>query len=137
MGGRGATATAGVKLLFLQRRGKTWRKRRGNQKKVAKIMRLKAEMKEISEEQRSIKEQQRQVKEKFQAVESECKKLGQEAILVMQQCGCTKLRLALMFQILKARENNDFAKAAHLTHALRELMAQQNYNQASVGTSDK
>ncbi|GMI78868.1 hypothetical protein HRI_001556100 [Hibiscus trionum] len=89
-------------------------------------MRLKTEMRKISEEQSSIKAQQRQVKEKFEAIESECKTLRQETILVMQQSACTKLRLALMFQILKARENNDFATAADLTLALRELIAQKN-----------
>ena len=82
-------------------------------------MQLKVEMKEISEEQSSIKEGQRQIKEKFEAIESECKNLRQETMIIMQQSDCTSLQLTFMFQILKARESNDFAKAAELTHALR------------------
>ena len=66
-----------------------------------------------------FRERQRQVKEKFETIESECKNLRQETMMIMQQSACTRLRLALMFQILKARESNDFAKAAELTHALR------------------
>ena len=90
-----------------------------NKKMVAKLMQLKVEMKEISEEQSSIKEGQRQVKEKFETIESECENLRQETMMIMQQSACTRHRLALMFQILKARESNDLAKAAELTLALR------------------
>ncbi|XWS65186.1 hypothetical protein CRYUN_Cryun05aG0070300 [Craigia yunnanensis] len=99
---------------------------------AAKLMQLKVEMKEISEEQSNIKKEQRQVKEKFEAIESECKNLRQETIIIMQQSAFTKLRLAFMFQILKARESNDFVKAAELTHALRELIAQQNQNDQAM-----
>ncbi|XWS57258.1 hypothetical protein CRYUN_Cryun09bG0158800 [Craigia yunnanensis] len=113
---------------------KTRKRRLVNKKMVAKLMQLKVEMKEISEEQGSIKEGQRQVKEKFEVIESECKNLRQETMIIMQQSACTRLRLAFMFQILKARESNDFAKAAELTHALRELIAQPNQIVQAFGT---
>ncbi|XP_022749435.1 uncharacterized protein LOC111298934 [Durio zibethinus] len=87
---------------------------------------LRVEMEEISKEQKNIKEGQRQVREKFEAIELECGKLRKETILVTQQSVSTQFRLALMFQILKARENHDFAKASQLTCFLRELIAREN-----------
>ncbi|XVE53441.1 hypothetical protein DITRI_Ditri03aG0003300 [Diplodiscus trichospermus] len=86
---------------------------------------LKAEMEEISEEQKEIKEGQRQVREKFEAIETECEQLRKETMLIIQQSASTQIRLALMFQILKARENHEFSKASQLTCALRELVARE------------
>ncbi|XVF77950.1 hypothetical protein PTKIN_Ptkin14bG0088800 [Pterospermum kingtungense] len=83
------------------------------------MKRLKVEMEEISKEQRKIKEGQKQVREKFEAIELECEQLRKETMLITQQSFSTQLRLALMFQILKARENHDFSKASQLTCALR------------------
>ena len=80
---------------------------------------LRTEMEEISEEQQKIKEGQRQVREKFEAIEWECDQLRKETNQIMQQSASTQIRLAFMFQILKARENQDFEKAAQLTNALR------------------
>ncbi|XWS10626.1 hypothetical protein CRYUN_Cryun38cG0012700 [Craigia yunnanensis] len=90
------------------------------------MKRLRVEMEEISEEQKKIKEGQKQVREKFEAVELECEQLRKETILVTQQSFSTQIRLALMFQILKARENHDFSKASQFTCALRELIAREN-----------
>ncbi|XVF77949.1 hypothetical protein PTKIN_Ptkin14bG0088800 [Pterospermum kingtungense] len=90
------------------------------------MKRLKVEMEEISKEQRKIKEGQKQVREKFEAIELECEQLRKETMLITQQSFSTQLRLALMFQILKARENHDFSKASQLTCALRELIAREN-----------
>ncbi|XWS10622.1 hypothetical protein CRYUN_Cryun38cG0012600 [Craigia yunnanensis] len=92
----------------------------------SRMERLRVEMEEISEEQKKIKEGQKQVREKFEAVELECEQLRKETILITQQSFSTQIRLALMFQILKARENHDFSKASQLTCALRELIAREN-----------
>ncbi|MBA0550329.1 hypothetical protein Goshw_022109, partial [Gossypium schwendimanii] len=80
--------------------------------------RLRVEMKEISEEQREIKVGQKKVREKFEAIELECEELRKETILITQQTANTQIRLALMFQILKARQNQELDKATILTHAL-------------------
>lgn len=88
------------------------------------MKRLRVEMKDINEEQREIKEGQRQVREKFEAIELECVELRKETILVTQQTAKTQIRLALMFQILKARQNQELDKAAILTHALRYFSSQ-------------
>ncbi|EOY09769.1 Uncharacterized protein TCM_025151 [Theobroma cacao] len=100
-------------------RRRVWKRRFVNKRMVTKLMQLKVEMEEVREQQICIKEGQRKVKENFEAVESECRNLHAETMIIMKQSACTRLRLCIMFQILKARENNDFAKAAALTQALR------------------
>ncbi|GLT32341.1 hypothetical protein SLA2020_070140 [Shorea laevis] len=72
-------------------------------------------MQEIGEEQRSIKMEQKKVREKFEEVESKGQQLRRENSLVMQQSDKTRVRLGLMLHILKAREDNDLAKATQLT----------------------
>ncbi|XP_021282759.1 uncharacterized protein LOC110415425 isoform X2 [Herrania umbratica] len=117
-------------------RRRIWQKRRlVNKKMVTKLMQLKMEMEEIREQQSFIKEGQRKVKERFEAVESECRNLHAETMIIMKQSVWSRLRLGIMFQILKARENNDFAKAAELTLALRELIARQNQNEQALEPS--
>ncbi|KAK8579361.1 hypothetical protein V6N13_142564 [Hibiscus sabdariffa] len=88
-----------------------------------RVVELKVEMEEISEEQQLIKQGQRDVGEKLEAIEEECEKLRKETDEIIQQSTQTQLRLALMFHILKARQDNDFTKAAQLTHLLREIIA--------------
>ncbi|GLT32359.1 hypothetical protein SLA2020_070310 [Shorea laevis] len=105
-----------------------WR-RRSIQRINSKIRELKAEMQEIGEEQRSIRMEQKKVREKFEEVESKCQQLRRESSLIMQQSDKTRVRLGLMLHILKAREDNDLAKATQLTQVLRELIANQNQNQ--------
>ncbi|XP_021288362.1 uncharacterized protein LOC110419587 [Herrania umbratica] len=100
--------------------------RRRAEKLNARMRQLRAEMEKISEEQREIKEGQRLVKRKFEAIELECDQLRNETNLIIQQSANTQLRLALMFRILRAREDQDFNTAAQLTQALRELVAMQN-----------
>ncbi|KAK8478936.1 hypothetical protein V6N13_049415 [Hibiscus sabdariffa] len=115
--GRKRCRTAGRSFLNKKRRLGSTRIR---------IKSLRVEMKEISKEQRQIKEGQRQVKQKSQAIELECEQLRKEALLITQQSASTQLRLAFMFQILKARENQELDKAAMFTHALRELIERDN-----------
>ena len=80
---------------------------------------LRLDMEKISEEQKEIKEGQRHVKEKFEAMELECEQLRNETNLIIQRSTNTQIRLALMFQIFKAREDQDFPRATKLTQALR------------------
>ncbi|PPS15875.1 hypothetical protein GOBAR_AA04710 [Gossypium barbadense] len=90
-------------------------------------------MKEITAEQREIKEGQRQVREKFEAIELQCEELRKETMLITQQSAKTQIRLALMFQILKARQNQELDKAAIITHAL-EVVARE---EQELGASKK
>ncbi|OMO63610.1 hypothetical protein COLO4_32292 [Corchorus olitorius] len=73
-----------------------------------------------------MKQGQRQVQDKLKAIEDECEQLRKETALIIKQSAKTQIRLALMFQILKARQSNDFSMAAQLTQALRQLIAEQN-----------
>ncbi|XVF77946.1 hypothetical protein PTKIN_Ptkin14bG0088700 [Pterospermum kingtungense] len=90
------------------------------------MKRIRVEMEEISEEQRKIKEEQKQVREKFEAIVLECEQLRKDTMLLCEQSVSSKIRRALIFQILKARENHDYSKASQLTCALRELIAREN-----------
>ncbi|KAK6228936.1 hypothetical protein SCA6_017887 [Theobroma cacao] len=94
-------------------------KKNGTKDLKVKYGRLKADIEEIGKEQKSIKEGQSQVREKFKAIEMECQVLKKETELIIQRSALTRLRLALLFHILKAREEGDFAKAAQLTQLLR------------------
>ncbi|XWS10400.1 hypothetical protein CRYUN_Cryun39dG0074300 [Craigia yunnanensis] len=84
-----------------------------------RIRRLKIEMEERRKQQESIKEGQRQVQEKFEAIEEECEQLRKETDEMIKQSAFTQIRLAFMFNIVKAREEGNFAKASHLTQLLR------------------
>ncbi|XWS27580.1 hypothetical protein CRYUN_Cryun26dG0128500 [Craigia yunnanensis] len=100
----------------------------GKRKNSAKYMRkgfkrLKVEMEEIREEQQSIKEGYRQVREKFKAIEEGCEQLRKETNQINRQSANSQIRLALMFAILKAREQGDFTRAAQLTQLLRDIVA--------------
>ncbi|XWS27583.1 hypothetical protein CRYUN_Cryun26dG0128800 [Craigia yunnanensis] len=83
-------------------------------------------MKEISKEQQIIKEGQKQVREKFKAIEEGCEQLRQETNQIIRQSANTQIRLGLMFNVLKAREQGDFARAAQFTRLLREIVARDN-----------
>ncbi|MBA0854445.1 hypothetical protein Goshw_030479 [Gossypium schwendimanii] len=86
------------------------------EKRMKAMMR---EMKVVSKEQKSIKEGQRQVGAKLQAINFECGQLRRETNRIIQQTTTTQIRLALMFNILKARKEGDFAKVHQLTALLR------------------
>ncbi|XVE53435.1 hypothetical protein DITRI_Ditri03aG0002900 [Diplodiscus trichospermus] len=101
------------------------RKKKKNSTKYMRkrFKRLKVEMEEMSKQQQSIKEGQRQVRAKFKAIEDECEQLRQETKQIIRQSENNQIRLSLMFDILKAREQCDVAKAAQLTGLLREIVA--------------
>ncbi|XVE74317.1 hypothetical protein DITRI_Ditri12bG0007300 [Diplodiscus trichospermus] len=94
-------------------------KRRKLKKDKNQTKELTGEIGEVRLEQKGIKEGQRQVQHKIKTIEAECDELRRETALIIQQSATTQLRLALMFQILQARQNNDFSKAAQLAQALR------------------
>ena len=90
-------------------------------------------MSEIGEEQKNIREGQRRVREKFEAIESECEQLKRETKLIIQQSARTQVKLALMFRILKAREESDLATAANLTQLLRQIVAVEEEERQTTG----
>ncbi|KAJ7010309.1 uncharacterized protein [Populus alba] len=90
------------------------------------IKKIRADMVEISEGQKRIREGQMEVREKFQEISKEAAKLKEETSQICKQSAANQLRLDLMFQIVKARAENDFAKDESLTQTLRDLMAKQN-----------
>ncbi|XP_052878237.1 uncharacterized protein LOC108485909 isoform X1 [Gossypium arboreum] len=100
----------------------------GRKRKIAKrsrkrrLARLKAEMEGIKKEQKSINEGQRQVRKRMEAIGEECQQLSIETNKVIRQTAVTQIRLAIMFNILKARQDGDIAKASHLTHLLRSVL---------------
>ncbi|XP_022744667.1 uncharacterized protein LOC111295440 [Durio zibethinus] len=104
------------------------KKHRGRKMKRlnATMRRLKVETNEIRKEQENIKRGQMEVRGKFEAIQFECEQLRKETDLITKQSLNTQLRLALMFQILRARETNDLSKAATLTQVLRALIPKQN-----------
>ncbi|XVE74279.1 hypothetical protein DITRI_Ditri12bG0004200 [Diplodiscus trichospermus] len=103
-----------------------WKRKKWEKYMGKRFKRLKAEMKEISKEQERIKEGQRQVGAKLKAMEKECEQVREETRQILEQSANTQIRLALMLNILKAREQRDFAKAAHFTRLLREIVAGDN-----------
>ncbi|KAK9015952.1 hypothetical protein V6N11_007039 [Hibiscus sabdariffa] len=62
---------------------------------------------------------------KFGEIERQSHRLKAETEMVMKQTATTQIKLALIFNILKAREGGDFIHAATLTRFLRELVAKE------------
>ncbi|XVE53436.1 hypothetical protein DITRI_Ditri03aG0003000 [Diplodiscus trichospermus] len=84
-----------------------------------RVQRIKADMGKIREEQRCIREEQKDIKEKFGQVKRQCDQLRDETQLIMQQSTSNRVRLILMFNILRARQDGDLDKAATLTRFLK------------------
>ena len=93
--------------------------RRGIRRPSCTIRGITSKMVEIREGQKRIKEGQKEVRKKFKEIRKESKKLKDETDLISRQSAANQLRLDLMFQIVKARADNDSAKDAHLTRTLR------------------
>ncbi|KAK8705828.1 hypothetical protein V6N13_049417 [Hibiscus sabdariffa] len=104
---------------------KCYQKRQRLKRQNSGMKRTRSDAEEISEEQEEIKEKQTQLSNRCEAIGMQCDQLRKETALIVQQSARTQIRLALMFQILKARENHDFDKAAMLTAALREAIARE------------
>ncbi|KAL4385405.1 hypothetical protein GQ457_15G014790 [Hibiscus cannabinus] len=65
-----------------------------------------------------LREEQRRIRAKFG-------RLKEETEMVIKQSAGTQIKLALMFNILKAREGGDFIEASKLTKFLRENVAKE------------
>ncbi|GMI67586.1 hypothetical protein HRI_000427900 [Hibiscus trionum] len=92
----------------------------------AKYEKLASDVVEISAERQNIREEQRRVREKFEGIANECEELKRETRIVVQQTARTQIKLALMFQIVKASEQADHATVSTLTHLLREIVKREN-----------
>ncbi|KAJ6423231.1 hypothetical protein OIU84_024214 [Salix udensis] len=101
------------------------RKQQKLKKRRETMERLKTDMVEIGEGQKRIREGQREIRQKFEEIESECRSLREETINITRQSDYNQIRINLMFAILKARQDSDFARADHLTRLLREEMEKQ------------
>ncbi|KAL9349726.1 hypothetical protein Peur_056981 [Populus x canadensis] len=112
---------------------KSLQKRKKSDEQISRsIKRIRADMVEISEGQKRIREGQKEVREQFQEINKEAAKLKEETNLITKQSAANQLRIDLMFQILRARAENDSAKDAFLTQALRELMTKQDMGKTRV-----
>ncbi|KAJ6297945.1 hypothetical protein OIU76_019127 [Salix suchowensis] len=98
--------------------------------------RLKTDMVEIGEGQKRIREGQREIRQKFEEIESECRSLREETMNITRQSDYNQIRINLMFAILKARQDSDFARADHLTRLLREEMEKQEQGGRRAGLAD-
>ncbi|XP_034903943.1 uncharacterized protein [Populus alba] len=108
------------------------RKRWKNKERREKMERLKTDMVEIGEGQKRIREGQREIRQKFEEIESECRSLKEETMNIAKQSDYNQVRINLMLSILKAREDNNFAHADHLTGLLREEMEKQEQGKAGL-----
>ncbi|XP_038994297.1 uncharacterized protein LOC120118284 [Hibiscus syriacus] len=100
-----------------------------------KYEKLAADMEEISAEQQNIRKAQRLVREKFEGVANEYEELKRETRIIVQQTARTQIKLAIMFQIVKASEQADHATVANLTHLLREIIRRENEERQSSDDS--
>jgi len=92
-----------------------------NRERRETMERLKTDMIEIGEGQKRIREGQREIRQKFEEIGSECRRLKEETMNIAKQSDYNQTRIDLMFSILKAREDNNFAHADHLTGLLRSV----------------
>ncbi|KAH8513117.1 hypothetical protein H0E87_006418 [Populus deltoides] len=100
------------------------KERKSRDRKLSRsIKRIRADMVEISKGHKRIKEGQEEVRGRFEEISKEAAKLKEETNLISKQSAANQVRLDLMFQIVKARSENDTARDAVLTQTLRELMA--------------
>ncbi|XP_038691062.1 uncharacterized protein LOC119989533 [Tripterygium wilfordii] len=103
----------------------------------AGIKRLRQEMAEISEEQKCIREGKREVREKFGKIKADREQFRKETISTQMQNAAIQVCIGLMFGIVKARAQNNYDLAAQLTQSLRDLMANQNDQNALKNSAAK
>ncbi|XVF21484.1 hypothetical protein REPUB_Repub12eG0094300 [Reevesia pubescens] len=100
--------------------------------KVELVKRVKEEMGKIRKDQECIREEQSKVLGNFLEVERQCDQLKEETEMIIKQTARTRIKVVLMFKILKARECGDSIEAATLTHFLREFVAMERAAKASL-----
>ncbi|OMO81553.1 hypothetical protein COLO4_23518 [Corchorus olitorius] len=83
------------------------------------VKRVKAEMGKVREDQECIREEQIKIRGQCDEIVRQCDQLKEETEMIMKQSGHTHIKLVLMFNILKAREAGNSARAASLTHFLQ------------------
>ncbi|KAJ6712810.1 hypothetical protein OIU79_008916 [Salix purpurea] len=104
-------------------RGAARSKRKLRDNKLTRSMkRIRADMVKINEGQERIRAGQKEVREKFEEISKETAKLKEETNTISKQSAANQVRLDLMFQIVKARSENDAPKDAALTQILRALI---------------
>ncbi|KAF9666971.1 hypothetical protein SADUNF_Sadunf16G0284000 [Salix dunnii] len=89
---------------------------------VSKSRHRKQRIFKMKTERRETMERLKQIWQKFVEIESECRRLKEETMNIASQSDYNQIRINLMLRILKARQDNDFARADHLTRLLREEM---------------
>ncbi|KAB1995209.1 hypothetical protein E1A91_D13G150000v1 [Gossypium mustelinum] len=94
----------------------------GDERLNQKIQCLKRNMAKISMDQLRIREEQISVRQKFAIIKQQCQQLRKEINLISKQASMTQIRLAFMFQIIRARKDGNFSQAAKLTHSLRFIV---------------
>ncbi|KAK8542535.1 hypothetical protein V6N13_136892 [Hibiscus sabdariffa] len=82
---------------------------------------IKAEMGRIREDQRRIREEQRSIGERFGDVKRQCDELRLETETILKQSALNRIRLGIMFSILRARQDGDFDQAAAFTAFLSSI----------------
>jgi CHASE3 domain sensor protein len=81
-------------------------------------------MAEINEGHERIRHGQKEVRQKFEEISKETAKLKEETNIISKQSAANQVRLDLMFQIIKARSENDAPRDAVLTQILRFVILQ-------------
>ncbi|KAJ6712808.1 hypothetical protein OIU79_008914 [Salix purpurea] len=71
------------------------------------MKRIRADMVKINEGQERIRAGQKEAREKFEEISKETAKLKEETNPISKQSAANQVRLDLMFQIVKARSEND------------------------------
>lgn len=79
-------------------------------------------MAEISKQHEEIKQGQKEMRERFEEIDSECEQLKKETEGVSHASDNVQLRLNIMLDILKARQEDGFAKVSDPTGSLRGSM---------------
>ncbi|KAI9403432.1 hypothetical protein POPTR_001G422301v4 [Populus trichocarpa] len=126
-----------IKPLAPSRRvSKSKHRKQWNRERRETMERLKTDMVEIGEGQKRIREGQREIRQKFEEIESECRSLKEETMNIAKQSDYNQTRINLMFSILKAREDNNFAHADHLTGLLRLVKFPSPFLFLIIGISD-
>ncbi|KAK8607066.1 hypothetical protein V6N13_052815 [Hibiscus sabdariffa] len=118
-----------VRCLFRRNSNKRFKSRLMNNVKKHKkggIENIQEKYEKLTVDMKEIREAQRQVREKFEGVANECEELKRETRIIVQQTARTQVKLALMFQIVKASEQADHATVSTLTHLLREIVKREN-----------
>ncbi|XP_039047942.1 uncharacterized protein LOC120188613 [Hibiscus syriacus] len=102
-------------------------------KQRTKQVKEKIEKEKEKENGECLREEQRKIRAKFAEMERQGDRLRAETEMLMKQTARTQIKMALMFNILKAREHGHLIEASTLARFLRELVAKE---RAKAGSND-